>query len=369
MKACLLGIHPAHRFFSIDNYLEYCRQELPRYLVDWEITSLRPGNHSARVFPFKFGRVRSQVENYLSWPVRLARLEADVFHVVDQNIAWYCSFLSKGRKLLTIHDLINLLNVKGKLRLGAEPVSRQFKIKLCVRNIRKADALICVSQNTADSVIRELEIPVSRIHVVPNMISGEFVPVSFYEREVIRRARFAQNDVLLLHVGAPSPYKNRVGVLRIFTLVRKMYPNSRLMLTGARLTPKELEAVQDQSLLDAISVILPASRSELRNLYGAADVLLFPSIYEGFGWPPIEAMACGCPVITSQGGSLPEVVGDAGLQILDPHDHLGFAQAVQLLLKDSNLRSDLVAKGFRNALRFAPDSVAPRLAEVYRSLN
>jgi glycosyltransferase involved in cell wall biosynthesis len=124
-----------------------------------------------------------------------------------------------------------------------------------------------------------------------------------------------------------------------------------------------------RSLIDAVSVHLLGKREQIRDLYCAADVLIFPSLYEGFGWPPLEAMACDCPVVSSSCGSLRDVVGLGGLVIDDPHDYDAIADAARQILTDTALRRELVAKGRENTLRFAKNAVFPQLAEVYRRLS
>ena len=233
----------------------------------------------------------------------------------------------------------------------------------------KADALVCASLNTADCVRRELDVPSRRLHVVHHVAASEFRPAEPGERDRLRRELFGEVEFVMLHVGKPSNYKNRIGVMEMFKRVREKHKECRLAITGAPLTEKEQAVLGDKSLVNAVSVHLLARREQIRDLYCAADLLIFPSLYEGFGWPPIEAMACDCPVVASPCGSLREVVGEAGLVINDPHDYDAFSHAAGQILGDIALRRELIGKGRKNTLRFSKTIVFPQLAEVYRQLR
>jgi glycosyltransferase involved in cell wall biosynthesis len=366
----LLGIYEANGHLSIRNYFEYCVAELPAFLPEWRILSSKPGQTTNAFTPGdNVRRLESWFENYIAWPLRLRGLRGNIFHIVDQSIAWYRPFIATGRIVVTVHDLINIMMMHGQLDLGRVPRLRSFKMMMCIQQMRKADALVCVSTNTADCVRRELGVPSHKVHVIHNIIASDFHPASPQERNQLRYELFGKAEFVILHVGKPSHYKNRIGVMEIFRRIRQRFPECKLAITGAPLTKAEVAVLADTSLLNAVSVHLPAKREQIRNLYCASDLLLFPSLYEGFGWPPIEAMACDCPVVSSSCGSLSEVVGQGGVLIRNPHDHDAFVDAACNILRDSVLRRTLIMTGRTNALRFAKHMVLPKLADVYRGLS
>jgi len=365
--AYLLGAYPGNTHISINNYFAYCRASLERHLGSgWEFSALRPGAFGDEHFlKSDVGRVQAWKELYFEWPLTLRKLRGDVFHIVDQGLAWYRLLLSSGKTIITVHDLINVMNVRGALSLETLPWRRRQMLKLSVGQMRKADAIICPSGSTAEDVIRELHIAKSRVHVIYNVIPGVFSPLPEPERLAARRRLYGDAGYALLHAGKPTAYKNRIGVLRAFELIHRALPDSRLLLTSQALTAEEEEFLKNRACAAAVGVRQPARQEELRELYCAADVFLFPSITEGFGWPPVEAMACGCPVVSSIGGSLAEVVGEGALRMRDPMDARAFADAAIEILKDKLAACQWRERGLVNAARFSEAVLGPQLADLY----
>jgi glycosyltransferase involved in cell wall biosynthesis len=147
----------------------------------------------------------------------------------------------------------------------------------------------------------------------------------------------------VLHIGNDGFYKNRAGVVRVFAAVRKIHV-AKLVLAGAPPEQALVELIASLSLRDDVKFVTDPDDATLLQLYRSASVFLFPSLYEGFGWPPLEAMACGCPVVCSTAGSLPEVVGDAALTAAAA-DEVGLAQHCISLLEDPELARAMAEKG------------------------
>jgi glycosyltransferase involved in cell wall biosynthesis len=369
VNSYLLGSYQGDRLLSIDNYFRYCQQDLPPYLPDWNFVCLRPGSSHNDYRPGMANpRVRGWNDHFLEWPLQLSQMRADIFHIVDQGLAWYRLFLQKGKVIVTVHDLINLLVMRGRLSLNSIPARRQVIVKIAIEQIKKADAVVCVSRNTADCVLAELGIPAKRLYVIHNIVPVVFRPVSKEERCETRKRLFPGGGPVILHVGKPSAYKNRTGVLKIFDIVQRQIPQSRLILTSESLTAHEKSFLSNRKCAPAIQVFTPDKQEELRLLYGASDVLVFPSLYEGFGWPSLEAMACGCPVVSSTGGSLGEVVGEAGITISDPRASQSFADAIISVVQDQQLSAQLREAGLTRARKFSSSILTPQLADVYRGV-
>jgi len=366
----LLGAYPGNTHISINNYFDYCRGSLERYLAGgWEFSALRPGAFGDEHFlKSEVGRGQAWKELYLDWPLRLRQLRGEVFHIVDQGLAWYGLFLPSGKTIVTVHDLINVLNVRGRMPLGRLPWRRRQMLKLNVSQMKKADAIICVSSATADDVTQELQIDKRRVHLIYNIIPSVFAPLAETERLAARRRLYGDAGYAILHVGKPTAYKNRLGVLRAFELIQRALPDSKLLLTSQALTAEEQEFLKGRACARAVEVRQPAQQEELRELYCAADVFVFPSITEGFGWPPVEAMACGCPVVSSIGGSLSEVAGQGAVRMEDPLDAGAFANAAIEILKDKRTACQWRERGLANAARFSEAVLGPQLADLYSAV-
>ncbi len=368
-KYMMLGPHPAHESYSITKYFEFYRGNLPARL-GVNVAARHPGPEGERgtILP-RQSRARTLAENYIQWPATLMGLTADCFHIVDQGLLWYAAFLKGGRRLGTVHDLTAYLSVHSRLPLGNRRSRQRLLVWENTRELLKLDHIVSVSRYTADCVVKELGYPASRITVIPNHLDPLFQCLSEERRALARRKWFGEVEKVVIHVGRPLVYKNRIGVIRAFALLRKKLPGARLFLINGALTPDEADTIRTESLEGLANVIPPVETADLVDIYNAADALAFPSYFEGFGWPPIEAMACGCPVVSSTRASLREVVGDAALTVENPDDHALISAHLYEVLSVPNTASDLRARGLSRAKQFSPSLAVEALADVYRELS
>src|SRR5579863_3313789 len=183
LDALLLGPHAGNSGYSINNYFNFCRQHLPESMPDWCIGCLSPGGTPTSEHPSLSHRVRHRAwwDTYIEWPLRLRRQRAELFHVIDQGLAWYAKFIPRARCITTVHDLIAYLTSSGGLTFDHLPYRRKLLVLECVRQIRRMDHIIAVSQHTANCLVRELAIPVSRITVVHNPVDKRFTPLAPFE--------------------------------------------------------------------------------------------------------------------------------------------------------------------------------------------
>ena len=368
--AMLLGPHAGSSSHSIRNYFDFCRQYLPPALPGWHVGALSPGDIGSFDDPSQIPvtRRRAWWQTYVEWPVRLNAQRAHLFHFVDQGLTWYAAFVSQARRVATIHDLIGYLTCSGNLSFGQPPGRRKLLIRECAHQIQRMDHLIGASQYTADCLIRYLEIPAKRITVVQHHADDSFHPLAAAERTRARERWFGSAEYAIIHVGQAVEYKNRIGVLKTFDWLHAEFPQARLFMVHGPPHPDEASFLAQSPCGKSVTFLPVLTRSQLREFYGAADALVFPSLYEGFGWPPLEAMACGCPVVSSTRAALREVVGDAALTVDDPHDHRAFAAALRSILRDPCTGRDLRERGFRRVESFRPSIALERIAEVYRRL-
>jgi glycosyltransferase involved in cell wall biosynthesis len=222
---------------------------------------------------------------------------------------------------------------------------RLFRSVAWHRSVRAADRVIVMSDFVRERAIAKLGLDPERIRVVPlGLDHGAFVPGA------------EEREPFLLYPARRWPHKNHEHLFEAFTLVRRERPGLRLVLTGGGDFSGVPEGVETRGHVTSAEVVALLQR---------ASALVFPSLYEGFGLPPLEAMACGCPVASSNAGALPETVGDAAL-LFDPHDPAAIAKAVLDLLADPE---PWRARGLARARLFSWDATARATDAVYRELS
>lgn len=290
----------------------------------------------------------------------------NLFHSTNYMIPL---FLGNIPVVSTIHDLIPIKFPHFTPRAKKTRFNRIFR-RLLVWCIRRSDKVITVSGHTRDDLIKDLGIPPDKIAVVYNGIDDKYHPPDRANVEKNQAPKLRFSDPYLLYVGRFDPYKNVVGLIRSFRrFCQNREDNPRLVLAG-HLDPRYPEAglaVKELDLDTRVTFLDGVEEDELIRLYSDARILILPSFYEGFGLPPLEAMACGTPVIVSNRGSLPEVVGNAGL-IVDPTSEDDIATAVEKLWDSESLRSEFILKGLKRAKDFSWEKTARETLKVYESL-
>lgn len=234
------------------------------------------------------------------------------------------------------------------------------------RGIERADAIIAISQSTKRDFVELLGVDPSRVHVIYPSADARFHPTGD-EMEVQRvLARYGLRQPYLLYVGSLGPHKNVGTLVRVFRHLRERrhLPHQLVLCGRARWGRDVVDAARD--LIDAgnCSVVDFIPARDVPHLYHGAEAFGFLSLFEGFGLPPLEAMACGVPVVTSNAGSLPEVVGDAALQV-SPTDEEAIEDALERILTDASLREELRARGLRQAARFSWQKAATETLNVF----
>lgn len=269
-----------------------------------------------------------------------------------------------ARGVLTIHDL-------GPLRHpGHLPRRLASDFRRGVADAAKrADRIVTVSDFTAGEVVDLLGVPRGRIETIRPGVSAAFAePGDVEEDRRVLAARHAIVGPFLLFVGTTNPRKNLPRLLEAFAAARTTarLPH-RLVIAGDRGHDDVRAAVAERGLGDAVRIAGYVEEADLPRLYRAAGALAFPSLYEGFGLPVLEAMAAGCPVLTSSTSSLPEVAGDAAV-LVDPASTDAIADGLVRILTDAALRERLVAAGRRRAAQFSWRPFAERHLAIWREL-
>ncbi len=303
--------------------------------------------------------------SHLVYPRLLRGLEADVVHIIDHSQGYLLRDLNPRQTVVTCHDVILLVLASG--RIGGAPIPRVALqvFKIALDHAKRAAAIVADSQQTKRDLIELVGLDPAKIRVIFPGLNEDFTPDP-QRGAALRRRRGLGEGLLALQIGR-SFYKNIPAVLRVVHRLRREGVDVRLVRTGAALAGDE-RALADRLGVTANVVELGSiGDDELPALYNAVDLLLFPSLYEGFGWPPLEAMASGVPVVSSRAGSLDEIVGNAALTA-DPEDVDALTAHAAAALTDAALRRTLIEKGIRHAAQFQWDRTAAAFLEVYQGV-
>jgi glycosyltransferase involved in cell wall biosynthesis len=271
-----------------------------------------------------------------------------------------------SKRVITVHDL-NFLHYPQFLT--AE--SRRYYAGQIDWAVQVADHIIADSHHTRKDLINRLNTPpekVTTIYLAANPIYEKDWPAD-QSRKTLERLRLPKEFVLF--VGTLSPRKNIATLVKANAhLVKHANFDLPLVLAGARGWKFDgiFNEIYDLGLQDKVMHYDSLTDTELAHLYSFASLLALPSFYEGFGLPPLEAMHRGCPVITSDRSSLPEVVGDAGV-LLDPDDVEAWAEAMLKVVDDQELRAQMIERGYRQARSFSWERTAAETLRIYRELN
>jgi glycosyltransferase involved in cell wall biosynthesis len=283
----------------------------------------------------------------------------DLYHITNQTICNIGYYRNISRKIITVHDLIFYVYSSNYLK--------KILSKVVYQGLHTSDYIISDSESTKKDIIKYFKIPEKKIKVIYLGVSTRFRQLPFLElSKLFVKYGLEQDCQYVLHVGRPEPRKNLITLLKAF---KKMLIDSKLnsvrLLKINALSKQEERAVIEFGLQKYVRVLKSVPEDDLISLYNIADVFVFPSYYEGFGFPPLEAMACGTPVITSNSSSIPEIVSDAGI-LVDPNDEDGFANAIHEVLKDNTLQNEMTLKGLVRARLFNWQKTARETLDIYR---
>ena len=281
---------------------------------------------------------------------------ADVYYSPD----FILPPLTAGRALVTVHDLTFL-----RVPDAADPRLRAFLTRAVPRAVARADHILADSAHTRLDLTDLLHVPPDKVSVVYPGVAPRFRRVDDPTALAAARARYGLDGPFILGLGTLEPRKNLARLIEAFARLPAQGLPHTLALAGGRgwLYNPIFEQVERLGVKDRTRFLGYVADDDLPALYSLADAFAFPSLYEGFGLPPLEALACGTPTVVSDASSLPEVVGEAALQVA-PTDVAGLAEALVRLVTDEALRARLRAAGPVQAARFSWATAAQALKAV-----
>jgi glycosyltransferase involved in cell wall biosynthesis len=359
------------RILLIANYLLDEQQSMLRFAemletgfrnLGHEVRTIRPEPimlKKLQFLPKPLHKWLAYIDKFLLFPRRLRQEApwADIVHICDHSNSMYTQSLP--RAVVTCHDL---LAVRGALGEDTDcPASSTGRIlqRWILSGLRKATLIICDSTHTLQDVHRLVG------DQVPAKVALLGLNYTYRHHEsppsLETIATLKDGTPYLLHVGSNLARKNKEGILRIFAALKDRW-EGKLVFAGPPLSENLATMARDLGVYERIVEVVNPDNLLLEALYNSAVALLFPSRFEGFGWPPLEAQSCGCPVICSDCGSIPEVVADSAM-VFALHQEREMAEAV-LALSDPKTRQIWVERGFANVKRFSVDGMI-RLYETF----
>jgi len=340
---------------DIELSLFYNRQgeaQLPNYLSHIPHQSVNIGNK-----PWRMGVLLSQL---LRWPMDKTFGARDIFHATNHLLAHF----STARTVFTLHDLIFLRYPEYHKLYNRWYLTLAMPIYL-----RAADVIITPSECSKQDAIAYYGLPESKIKVIYEAPAPYFKRASNAAELEHVRQKYNLPPKYILHVATIEPRKNLSRLLDVFKALLADWPDLKLVLIGKKgwLYEPFFQKLQAMGLQEL--VIFPGyiDEADLPACYEMAEVFVFPSLYEGFGLPPLEAMACGTPVVSSNSSSLPEAIGEAGIMV-EPTDTAALTVAIQRVLNNTTLQADLKQRSLAQAQKFSWTKAATELKTVYESL-
>ena len=368
MNVLLVGDYPPSHQYSMRLFVELIGKCLRD--AGLPVRVARPFPFFGRLWPHQdgFGKWMGYIDRFLLFPIYLKRVLrwADLVHICDQANAVYIPLLKDKPHVLTCHDMIAIrsaLGEIGEIRIG---ITGRIYQRWILHSLRKAKSIVCVSRNTANDLTRISGLPRSRVSIAPMSLNYDYRPMEAPQaHRRLRRLGLDPDAPFLLHVGGNDGHKNRDGVLRIFSYLRKIdgYSNHRVVMAGSPLSGMQKRFIAELDISSVVSQVADVGCEDLRALYAMAQALVFPSLWEGFGWPIIEAQACGCPVFTTDRKPMNQTGGSAAVYIC-PVDEQAAAMVIARRLSD---RGSMVADGFRNARKFSESAMIGKYLTVYES--
>lgn len=356
--------------YGIGTYVRNLVRELGRQADPHEYVLICRPEDQAQITENLNGRFTAVVDRSAPYsvseqftvPLDLRRHDVDLFHEPH----YVLPPLAPCRSVVTIHDCIHLRFPRYLPNKLAYAYARAFLWTAAHR----ADRVITVSEASKRDILQYFHVPPEKIEVIYNGIDERFwMPPAEEEIERVRE-RYQLTDRFVLYAGNIKPHKNLERLIEAFHQLRRGGDDVKLLIIGDEISKYATlrRAVHRHKLHKHVRFLGFVADQTLAVLYRLASVFVFPSLYEGFGLPPLEAMASGTPVVTSNVSSLPEVVGDAAL-LIDPYDPEAIAGAMRMVLNDEALRDHLRERGLARAREFSWQRSIARVRAIYEEVG
>ena len=396
MNVLLLGNYANDGQESMRRFAELLALQLPGHGIGAECLVPSPVFGRLRPGSGGLGKWLGYLDKFVLFPRTLRRrvrqmAPDSLLHICDHSNAVYTQGLAGVPHLVTCHDLLAIRSALGEFPGCRVRASGRLYQRWILRGLNSAGRVACVSAATSRDLLRLTRLAPRQVSLVHNGLNHPYAPLP--EMEAAARLREAAlrlgNGLVsklqvgfILHVGGNQWYKNRLGLIQIYAqLCKKMPHPPNLVMAGKPLTPQMRRSIASHQLEERVIELNAVPNEELRTLYCNAQLFIFPSLEEGFGWPIVEAQACGCRVVIADREPMTEIGGDAAVRFdlesapaledalmsTDSADHA--ANAVMRTLSETRQeRMDRVKRGLRNAARFSTSQMVENYIQLYRRI-
>jgi glycosyltransferase involved in cell wall biosynthesis len=378
----LVGNYEKDQQESMHRFVSVLLRKLPEFQINVEL--IRPSEKFGRRFKANrgLGKWAGYVDKFILFP-RLLRNKIKTnsdgrrtVHICDHSNAIYTHFLKGIPHLVNCHDLLAIRSARGEIPENPTRWTGRQLQRLILNGLNCAQHVACISEATRRDLLRLSRLSSEAVDMIPMGLNYDYHPITKVEalrtlQPISESIKFKfQKLPFILHVGGDQWYKNRLGVLRIYDVLLKTRSNlPDLVMVGKPFTSEMTRFVDENRMTDRVFSLVSCANEELRALYSIAELLLFPSLQEGFGWPIIEAHACGCRVATTNRSPMTEVGGDAAIYFDPQQAEAGAATVWRILKQTTEEKSVCGDRGLQNAARFSTGEMVARYSSLYEKLN
>ena len=377
-RVVLIGNYLPDRQFSMQRFSQLLLEGLTAQGIDAEI--LHPpvviGKLGAK--NYGYGKWLGYIDKFLLFPFFLHQKTRfgstpGIVHICDQSNAPYTRWLSNLPHLITCHDLLAVRSALGEFPENQTQWTGQQLQAMILRGLKRSRCIASVSTATRDDVIRLVGSDQSLRHTIPNALGDSFI------QEANRSATSPTTDErtgeerYVMHIGSNSWYKNRGSVLRIFSEMAEAQPDLKLVIIGPKYSDDVLKENKCEHLGNKLLYLKNVDDEALRSTYKHAELLLFPSIIEGFGWPILEAQACGCPVFTLDQTPMNELNAIPSLKLQQTPESASVwekdaaAQCLEYMNTSDQVKNELKTKIKTFAATFSLQRIIPQYIQLYEA--
>jgi glycosyltransferase involved in cell wall biosynthesis len=365
MRILLIGNYVLDKQESMQRFALLMERELKAR--GYAVRLLRPEPYLGRLLPVSagLGKWLGYVDKFLLFPLKLrwVKRSYDVVHICDHSNAMYIKYVAERPHVVTCHDVLAIKSALGEVPQNKVSKTGQVFQRLILDGLKVAQLIVCVSEATRMDLLRVTGRAPDLTTVVHSSMNYPYSPMARDEAVArLDKLGFDGRSPFFVHVGGGQWYKNKLGVVQIFEKVRALPGyQARLLMIGKALSDSLVEYIETNGLKGAIKQLSDVSNEDLRAAYSIAEGLIFPSLQEGFGWPVLEAQACGCPVYATGRPPMTEVGGEAAVYF-DPSDPTGAAEVIAMA---SERREAIGQSGLTNVLRFSVEQMIKGYTGAY----